>query len=99
MAAEAHAALPHVALLRGINVGGRNKVPMKDLLACVDAGDDYADVAVGRGRTVSGLDPAAAAPLLCAGITVWEPLRALGVGPGTRVAVAGLVRLVFGRPA
>lgn len=36
------------------------------------------------------LDPAAAAPLLCAGITVWEPLRALGVGPGSRVAVAGL---------
>ncbi|MBX4176226.1 NAD(P)-dependent alcohol dehydrogenase [Streptomyces geysiriensis] len=36
------------------------------------------------------LDPAAAAPLLCAGITVWEPLHALGVGPGTRVAVAGL---------
>lgn len=38
----------------------------------------------------AGLDPAAAAPLLCAGITVWEPLHALGVGPGTRVAVAGL---------
>ncbi|UOZ05258.1 NAD(P)-dependent alcohol dehydrogenase [Amycolatopsis sp. WQ 127309] len=38
----------------------------------------------------AGLDPAAAAPLLCAGITVWEPLRALDVGPGTRVAVAGL---------
>ncbi|HEX6345540.1 NAD(P)-dependent alcohol dehydrogenase [Umezawaea sp.] len=38
----------------------------------------------------AGLDPAAAAPLLCAGITVWEPLRALGVGPGTRVAVSGL---------
>ncbi|RII14198.1 putative formaldehyde dehydrogenase AdhA [Streptomyces sp. YIM 130001] len=37
-----------------------------------------------------GLDPAAAAPLLCAGVTVWEPLRALGVGPQTRVAVAGL---------
>lgn len=37
-----------------------------------------------------GLDPAAAAPLMCAGITVWEPLRALGVGPGSRVAVAGL---------
>ncbi|PSL00422.1 putative zinc-type alcohol dehydrogenase-like protein [Haloactinopolyspora alba] len=36
------------------------------------------------------LDPAAAAPLLCAGVTVWEPLRSLGVGPGTRVAVAGL---------
>ncbi|MFD9697867.1 NAD(P)-dependent alcohol dehydrogenase [Lentzea sp. NPDC059081] len=38
----------------------------------------------------SGLDPAAAAPLMCAGITVWEPLRALNVGPGMRVAVAGL---------
>jgi uncharacterized zinc-type alcohol dehydrogenase-like protein len=38
----------------------------------------------------AGLDPAAAAPLLCAGITVWEPLQALGVGAGTRVAVAGL---------
>lgn len=38
----------------------------------------------------AGLDPAAAAPLLCAGITVWEPLHTLGVGPGTRVAVAGL---------
>jgi alcohol dehydrogenase (NADP+) len=38
----------------------------------------------------AGLDPAGAAPLLCAGITVWEPLRTLGVGPATRVAVAGL---------
>ncbi|GAB2653723.1 NAD(P)-dependent alcohol dehydrogenase [Kribbella swartbergensis] len=38
----------------------------------------------------AGLDPAAAAPLMCAGITVWEPLRHLGVGPGSRVAVAGL---------
>ena len=33
----------HVALLRGINVGGRNKVPMKDLLACVEEGE-YAGV-------------------------------------------------------
>ncbi|MYR95242.1 MULTISPECIES: NAD(P)-dependent alcohol dehydrogenase [unclassified Streptomyces] len=38
----------------------------------------------------AALDPAAAAPLLCAGITVWEPMQALGVGPGSRVAVAGL---------
>ncbi|MDS0136058.1 NAD(P)-dependent alcohol dehydrogenase [Amycolatopsis sp. CM201R] len=41
-------------------------------------------------RLPAGLDPAGAAPLLCAGITVWEPLRSLGVGKGTRVAVAGL---------
>jgi len=37
-----------------------------------------------------GLDPAAAAPLMCAGVTVWEPLRAMNVGSGTRVAVVGL---------
>lgn len=37
-----------------------------------------------------GLDPAAAAPLMCAGVTVWEPLRALGVGPGDHIAVVGL---------
>ncbi|WUW19395.1 NAD(P)-dependent alcohol dehydrogenase [Streptomyces sp. NBC_01463] len=38
----------------------------------------------------AGLDPAGAAPLMCAGVTVWEPLHSLGVGPGSRVAVAGL---------
>ncbi|WP_373694972.1 NAD(P)-dependent alcohol dehydrogenase [Kineococcus terrestris] len=36
------------------------------------------------------LDPAGVAPLLCAGITVWEPLRRWGAGPGTRVGVVGL---------
>jgi alcohol dehydrogenase (NADP+) len=38
----------------------------------------------------AALDPAAAAPLLCAGISVWEPLRAYGIGPGSKVGVAGL---------
>jgi uncharacterized zinc-type alcohol dehydrogenase-like protein len=37
-----------------------------------------------------GLDAAAAAPLMCAGVTMWEPMRAAGVRSGTRVAVAGL---------
>lgn len=37
-----------------------------------------------------GLDPAAVAPLMCAGITVWEPLRRWNVGPGVRVGVAGI---------
>ncbi|MGW0688458.1 NAD(P)-dependent alcohol dehydrogenase [Streptomyces sp. NPDC002754] len=41
-------------------------------------------------RLPAGLDPAATAPLLCAGVTVWEPLQALGVGPDSTVAVAGL---------
>lgn len=38
----------------------------------------------------AGLDPAGTAPLMCAGITVWEPLRRWNVGPGTRVGVVGL---------
>lgn len=36
------------------------------------------------------LDPAAAAPLLCAGITTYAPLRHWGAGPGRKVAVVGL---------
>lgn len=36
------------------------------------------------------LDPAAAAPLLCAGITTYSPLRHWKVGKGSRVAVVGL---------
>lgn len=31
-----------------------------------------------------------AAPLLCAGITMWSPLRTWGAGPGTRVGVVGM---------
>ena len=37
-----------------------------------------------------GLDLARAAPLLCAGITTYSPLRTWGVKPGSRVAVIGL---------
>ena len=36
------------------------------------------------------LDPAAAAPLLCAGITMFSPLRQWNVGPGSTVAVIGM---------
>ena len=36
------------------------------------------------------LDLAAVAPLLCAGITTWSPLRHWGVGKGSKVAVVGL---------
>ena len=38
----------------------------------------------------SSLDLAAAAPLLCAGITVYLPLRDWGAAPGKRVAVLGI---------
>jgi uncharacterized zinc-type alcohol dehydrogenase-like protein len=38
----------------------------------------------------TNLDPAGAAPLLCAGITSWSPLRKWGAGPGKRVGIVGL---------
>ncbi|NQD72133.1 NAD(P)-dependent alcohol dehydrogenase [Sphingobacterium shayense] len=36
------------------------------------------------------LDPAAAAPLLCAGITTYSPLNHWKVGPGTQVGIVGI---------
>lgn len=41
-------------------------------------------------RIPDGLDPAAAAPLLCAGITTYSPLRHWKAGPGVQVGVLGL---------
>ncbi|HUQ13860.1 MAG TPA: NAD(P)-dependent alcohol dehydrogenase [Novosphingobium sp.] len=41
-------------------------------------------------RIPKGLDPAQAAPLLCAGITTYSPLKNWNVGPGTKVGVIGL---------
>lgn len=41
-------------------------------------------------RVSRKLDPAAAAPLLCAGITTYSPLRFANVQPGQKVAVIGL---------
>jgi len=38
----------------------------------------------------NNLDPAAAAPLLCAGVTTWSPLRHWNVGKDSTVAVVGL---------
>ena len=41
-------------------------------------------------RVPAGLDPARAAPLLCAGITTYSPLRHWRIGAGAKVAVVGL---------
>ena len=41
-------------------------------------------------RVPDGLDPAGAAPLLCAGITTYSPLRHWKVGKGQKVGVVGL---------
>lgn len=54
----------------------------------------YSDSIVVRDKFVlsipDGLDPAGAAPLLCAGITTWSPLLHWNVGEGSKVAVIGL---------
>ena len=54
----------------------------------------YSDHVVVREEFVlkmpAGLDMARAGPLLCAGITTWSPLKHWNIGPGMRVAVAGL---------
>lgn len=41
-------------------------------------------------KVPNNLDLAAVAPLLCAGITTWSPLRHWNVGKGSKVAVVGL---------
>jgi len=41
-------------------------------------------------RVPNGLDPAGAAPLLCAGITTYSPLRHWNVGKGQKVGIIGL---------
>ncbi|MEI5676401.1 MULTISPECIES: NAD(P)-dependent alcohol dehydrogenase [unclassified Nocardioides] len=71
-----------------LTYGGRDRVDGARTLGA------YAGEYVVRDRFVyhrpAGLDPAAVAPLMCAGITVWEPLRRWQVGPGSRVGVVGL---------
>jgi uncharacterized zinc-type alcohol dehydrogenase-like protein len=60
--------------------------------APVTYGGYSASVVVTEGfvvRIPDGLDPASAAPILCAGITMYSPLRHHRVGPGTKVGVAG----------
>lgn len=41
-------------------------------------------------RVPDNLDPAGVAPLLCAGITTYSPLRQWGAGPGKKVGIVGL---------
>ena len=50
-------------------------------------------IVVNEGYVVTvpeSLDPAGAAPLLCAGITLYSPLKEFGAGPGVKVGIVGL---------
>lgn len=54
----------------------------------------YSDHTAARQESVlrlpEGLDPERVAPLLCAGITTWSPMRHWKVGAGSKVGVVGL---------
>lgn len=50
-------------------------------------------IVVDQGYVVSvadNLDPAATAPLMCAGVTLYSPLTEWGAGPGKKVGIIGL---------
>ncbi|MFA7439781.1 MAG: NAD(P)-dependent alcohol dehydrogenase [Sphingomonadaceae bacterium] len=67
----------------------------KDRITGEDTLGGYSDIIVVREQFVlnirhAGADLAAVAPLLCAGITTWSPLRHWQVGPGHKVGVVGI---------
>ncbi len=74
----------------------------KGMVGTYGANDRYGDITYGGYSNVivtdehfvytisPKLDPAAVAPLLCAGITTYSPLKHWGVGPGKKVGVVGL---------
>jgi uncharacterized zinc-type alcohol dehydrogenase-like protein len=63
-------------------------------LTCVRRHGGYADRVRANARFVipipDALDSEQAAPLLCAGITVYNPLRINGVNPSSRVGIVGI---------
>ena len=71
-----------------LTYGGRDRIDGSTTLG------GYSTEYVARERFVyhrpSSLDAAGVAPLMCAGATVWEPLRRWSAGPGVRVGVVGL---------
>ena len=52
--------------------------------------EDRRQRAIRPARLADKLDLAAAAPLLCAGITLYSPLKHWGAGPGKKVGIVGL---------
>ena len=74
----------------------------KGMVGTYGAKDSYGDITYGGYSNVivtdehfvytisPELDPAAVAPLLCAGITTYSPLKHWGVGPGKKVGIVGL---------
>ncbi len=73
--------------------GATETYGMQDRHGQITAGGYSTHIVVDEGfvlRVPDALALDVAAPLLCAGITLYSPLRHWGAGPGTRVAIVGL---------
>ena len=74
--------------------GLRPDVQQRRLSRRHDSKGGYTDHVVVRDHFVlkvpEGMDVSRVAPLLCAGITTYSPLRQYNVGPETKMAVVGL---------
>jgi uncharacterized zinc-type alcohol dehydrogenase-like protein len=67
------------------NATGRDGLPTAGgYSTCITVEQDYIC------RIPDGIELANAAPLLCAGITLYSPLKRWGAGPGKRVAIVGM---------
>ncbi len=67
------------------NATGRDGLPTAGgYSTCTTVEQDYIC------RIPDGIELANAAPLLCAGITLYSPLKRWGAGPGKRVAIVGM---------
>ena len=73
---------------------GRENLCPESEGTCVHRNGGYADSVRANARFVvpipDALDSEHAAPLLCAGITVYNPLRINGINPSSRVGVVGI---------
>src|SRR6202046_156157 len=73
---------------------GEEQLCAKSQPTCVGRNGGYADKIRGSSRfgvpVPAALESESAAPLMCAGITVYSPLRNYGVRPSSRVGVIGI---------
>lgn len=83
-----------LATYNGPMVPGAMAVDGKNTYGHDNTFGGYSNVIVVREEFVltipEGLDPAAAAPILCAGVTTYSPLKHWGVQAGDKVGVVGL---------
>lgn len=74
--------------------GGRENLCLQAQPTCVHRNGGFAEAVKVPARFAIPIPPALesenAAPLLCAGITVYTPLRTYGVSPASRVGVVGI---------